>query len=172
MKFLSFSGAPGYLKLDFQRPAAGWGASSRLGLVVLALGLALAGWQVWRYLDLKARADAVEQRVAEMRKKPANGQAVPDEALPGLNNPWGRLLSDLAGAGSDDIALLALDADGGRGTLRVMGEAKSLDDVLAYVRRLADTGSLPHPELVSHELKKAEEQPVVGFTLRAGWGGR
>ena len=180
MKFPRFgpSGLPGPLKLDFQRPAAGWVGSSRIGLAMLALGLLLAGGQAWRYLDMQARVAAAEDRAAELAKKSAAGnrsgavEKGQSELLRHLSHPWDRLLTDLASAASPDLALLALDADGIRGRLRLLGEGKSLDEVLAYVHRLGTSASLVHPELVSHEMRLVDGQPVVGFTIQAGWGAR
>jgi hypothetical protein len=180
MKFSRFaaSGIPGPLKLDFRRPAAGWAGVSRTGLAVLALGLLLAGGQIWRYLDMQGRLVAAEDSVADLLKKSAamNRSGAVDmgqgEALRHLNQPWDRLLKDLAAAASPDLALLTLEADGVRGRLRLLGEGKNLDEVLAYVHRLGASSSLMHPELVSHEMRQVDGQPVVGFTIQAGWGPR
>jgi hypothetical protein len=180
MKFLRIgsSGLPGPLKLDFRRPAAGWAGFSWMGLAVLALGLLLTGWQAWRYLDMQGKVVAAEDRVAERAKNSAAGsrsgvaEMGQSEALRPLNRPWDRLLKDLAAAAGPDLALLALEADGSRGTLRLLGEGKSLDEALAYVHRLGASSTLLHPELVSHEMRQVDGLPVVGFTIQAGWGVR
>jgi hypothetical protein len=169
-------GLPGPLKLDFRRPAAGWAGSSWRGLTLLALGLLLAGWQAGRYLDFQERVIALEDKLAEMAKRSAAGSRAAEmgqsEALRPLSRPWDRLLQDLGAAASPDLALLALEADGARGGLRLLGEGKSLEEVLAYVQRLGASPSLAHPELVSHELRQVDGQPVVGFTIQASWGTR
>jgi hypothetical protein len=168
------SGLPAALRLDFQHPAGGWYGSSRRGLILLALALTLLGWQSWRYLDLHGQVAAAEDRLAELRKKPTLSSAGPDaarnESLSGLRQPWGRLLSELASAGRPGLALLSLEAEGARGSLRLTGEADSLEAVLSYVEGLAKAGFLTRPELVSHETRQVEGRPVVAFVVHAGWG--
>ncbi len=165
------AGLPGVLKLDYQHR---WSGTSRRGLALLALALTLLGWQSWRYLDLHAQVAAAEDRVAELRKKPALMASGPDaarsESLAGLRQPWGRLLGDLAAAGRPELALLSLEAGAARGSLRLTGEASSLEEVLAYVQGLAKAGFLRHPELVSHETRQVEGRAVVAFVIHAGWG--
>ena len=165
---------PGLLALDYRRPGAG--RLSLAGLTILCLGLAAAGWQTWRYLDAQTKVAARSERLVELRRNPARGLPAADtarrEALRPLDAPWQKLLGDLAGAAGPDLALLALEAEGGRGVLRLTGEAASLEAVLAYVQRLSKLPSVSHPELISHDMKRAEDQSVVGFTIHAGWGAR
>ena len=90
-----------------------------------------------------------------------------------LQRDWRALLGTLEAAAQDPgVALLTLEQDGGRGGLRLSGEARSLPEVFAYVKRLEADGGLRDVRLGSYEFHASGPQQVVGFTVTARWEAR
>jgi Tfp pilus assembly protein PilN len=67
------------------------------------------------------------------------------------------------------VALLGLEVQTEKRTLRLTGEAKSMDDVAAYVRRLRDSRRIAGATIASHEERLAGAVKVIRFSLEAGW---
>lgn len=94
------------------------------------------------------------------------------EAARQLRQPWDTLLRDLEGAvGESDeaLALLSIEPDSAQRQLRITGEARQLGDILAFVGRLEGAPSLQHPTLTGHQSRQSDGEPVVAFTILAGW---
>lgn len=86
-----------------------------------------------------------------------------------LRRPWDLLLRDLEGAVDDSVALLSIEPDAARQQLRITGEARHLDDALAFARRLENARSLQRPTLTGHQSRQGDGEPVVVFTILSGW---
>ena len=68
--------------------------------------------------------------------------------------------------------MLSVETDAAKGSVRLMGEAKSLADVIAYVGRLGGTVSFSAPQLLSQENRQSDGQTVVAFAIEARWNNR
>lgn len=98
------------------------------------------------------------QNLAEMRKVSQQ-----------LRRPWERLFATLEAMPRDDIALLTLTPDARKGQVRISAEAKDLDAMLEFHRRLEATDELSDVSLLSHEIvANVPEHPVL-FNLSATW---
>lgn len=163
------------LRLDFAHPEPrpGW-----LGWILLALGLAAALWAGWRYQGEAQKRQEAQARLAAMEparskaQRPAGGResALAAGARKVLAADWSGLLARLETSRSKQIALLALEADGAQGELRLEGNAKNLAAMLDYVQALEGAG-LGSVRLVSHTAMEEEGQEYVRFVAQARWGG-
>ncbi|WP_085689053.1 MULTISPECIES: PilN domain-containing protein [unclassified Pseudomonas] len=98
------------------------------------------------------------QNLAEMRKVSQQ-----------LRRPWERLFAMLEAMPRDDIALLTLTPDARKGQVRISAEARDLQAMLDFHKRLEASDELSDVSLLSHEIVvKSPEQPVQ-FTLSATW---
>jgi Tfp pilus assembly protein PilN len=98
------------------------------------------------------------QNLAEMRKVSQQ-----------LRRPWERLFAMLEAMPRDNIALLSLTPDARKGQVRISAEARDLEAMLDFHRRLEASDELSDVSLLSHEIVvKSPEQPVQ-FNLSANW---
>lgn len=183
------------LAIDFVAPPAR--KMSLFGLTLLVAGgacLVLAMLE----LDARAQDLAsAESRLKNLTRglalrgerppsaKPAGSAASGAAAkiLPRLQAPWHELLGELEsaaggplalpgevdGTAGQPVALLGVDADARSRTLRLSGEAKSIDAVLAFVERLRASRRLDDVYLLGHEQRVIGAATVIAFTLSAAW---
>jgi Tfp pilus assembly protein PilN len=67
------------------------------------------------------------------------------------------------------VAVLDLSAEARGRTLRLAGEAKTLDDMLAFVEKLRQSRRLDEVYLQAHEPRKVGAVEVIAFTVQATW---
>lgn len=99
----------------------------------------------------------------------AQAQAVNDAVMQ-LNLPWRDLVEAVRAATPGNVALLALEPDAKRGTLRITAEAKNSDDMLAYVAKMEEQGWFGAVALVRHEIAEQEPNRPLRFQVSAQWG--
>jgi hypothetical protein len=180
------SGAPCPLELDFsgRRPWPGY-----IGWVLLAVGLALAGLVA---LDLLGRQAALGEREAvverlrtQARRSAPLAAAAPIEVrelkpalrvADELHADWGALFLALTAADSDDVGLLGVSADAGRGTVSLNGEARRLSVAFDYLGRLGGVAETARPaglrdaRMDGYELARSGAAQVVRFQVTGQWG--
>jgi hypothetical protein len=176
---------PPALILDFsgRRPAPGF-----LGWVLLGIGLAAAGLELYEWrageADLGER-EAIVERLRHQTRRSAPLQAASprppvseQEARPALRlasqlgADWGGLLHELAAAEDERVALLNLEVEAARGSLRLVGDAKSLEAVFDYLARLEASPALGAARLNGYERVAVGAVEVVRFNASAEWEGR
>jgi hypothetical protein len=154
-----------------RRPVLAWAL-----LVAGALALAVAA-------DDFAAAASDNDRLAgqaEHLKRKAKSTSAAVAAAPGQKSalaerreaprpPWDSLLSEIELAADARVALLSLDTDAAARRTRIVAEAKTIDDALAFAARLRDSPLIDDVLLLGHEGKKGQAVPVVGFTLQLDW---
>ncbi|HRP22485.1 MAG TPA: hypothetical protein PLF79_09415 [Thauera sp.] len=178
-----FSNAPATIELDFAPPRRrrprlpGW---LLLAIGAAALGLAAYDWQAAQ-AELAEREALTARLRAELRdSRPQQAArtatpATPEEREPAqrvagvLNADWAALFADLDRARHPEVAVLDLQGDAGRGTLRMTGEAQSVEAAFAYVEKLQRTAALREARIDSHEWVTQGPQMVVRFILTAHW---
>jgi len=174
--------APPALTLDFvphrRRPSLlGW--LILLSSVLVAIAVTLEYLDTLERLDdaqlQLARAERLQQRAkgAQQTRKPT---PVPDVELrraahlaAGLQGPWLQLMPQLEAAGNGDIALLSLDADTAKAQINVAGEARSLEAVFDYAKRIGEQSGFASVQVQNYEFHKSGTQDVVQFKLSARW---
>lgn len=164
------------LKLDFLHPQRGPGWVSWL---LLAAGFVLVVWSIWHggRLDRAIAVESAEQlrlnaasrseRAGRISSAPGKPGMLPTGELLAL--PWNALFARLEKVQSKKIALLALEADGRKTEATLTAEAKTLNDMLAYIEALKREGGFKSVTLSSHTLQEEDEQLPYRFVLRLGW---
>jgi Tfp pilus assembly protein PilN len=126
---------------------------------------------------LRAQSQAQVRRQAQAEAAPAPVRAPVPEAQANavnaavlqLNLPW-RALHDAVQAGTPaSIALLALEPDARRNTVRITAEAKSSDDMIAYVEQLQKGDWFSAVSLSRHEINEQDPNRPIRFQLDARW---
>ena len=165
------------LRFDFQRKpspsATGW-------LLLLAGTAVLAGFGNLQY-ELNGQRSAQAARLARLQA-PGGAAALtggePDEApvvvarqlLDRAKLPWDSLFTALEVADTKDVALLSITPDAQRRQVKVHAEARSLDAMLEFQRRLQQNPALAQVVLVDHTVMKDVPFTPVRFHLMAQWG--
>jgi hypothetical protein len=172
------------LKLDHQRNADAYLLRGTLLLVsVLIILVAAAAY----YRSLEAQAEQWEAKAEKLERTMKRGAADrmdertaadlilevkrANEVVRELLQPWERLFQAVESAGGKDVALLALEPNPERKTVKIRGEAKDMQALLGYVRRLQDCDSFAAVYLQSHQVQQQEAQKPVRFVLLADWKG-
>lgn len=118
---------------------------------------------------VRARAPVV---VAVALRPPAISApqaAAVNAAVLQLNLPW-RALHDAIGAATPpSIALLALEPDARKGTMRITAEAKSSDDMIAYIESIKQQELFASVTLARHEINDQDANRPIRFQLDAAW---
>jgi Tfp pilus assembly protein PilN len=121
--------------------------------------------------QLAARDDRDKTRAVHGKQR---NDAVLDVAAltPELSTPWSALLTELEVAARDErgrIAILALEPDRQKKIVRLRGQARTMEQVLAFVQRLAASPLLAHPMLDTHETRVEEAERPIEFQISAEW---
>jgi hypothetical protein len=95
--------------------------------------------------------------------------AVARDTVERLGLPWAKLFAALEAAGSDQVALLAIEPDTKSGTVKISGDSKDYLAALGYVLTLSQNDALSHVQLVRHEVKQNDAQHPVAFSISAAW---
>jgi Tfp pilus assembly protein PilE len=169
------------LSLDF-RDNKPW--LTRSGWIALLLVCAILAQMTWHYSVVVERSEAQQARLDAMleRAHPARmgrhlaqnprfeaDMSAARKVLIRLDQPWDRLFSAVESAAGNDIALLGINPDPARGVVRITGEAKQYEDVLAYARRLEANKSLTGIHLENHQVQSHDPEQPVRFTIGAYW---
>jgi hypothetical protein len=153
------------------------------GLLVLLFSAICVGTVIYQYhLSVQRRA-GLEYRMAALMR--ARKPEVPEDALlnakiavsaeraaQDLATPWTLLLAELEQASKDSegqIALLGVEPDHAKHSVRVTAEARTLELALNYVQRLQSSRSLEYPMLDRHEIRADDPQRPVRFELTGQW---
>ena len=176
------------LAIDFSPPT--WrrllhrtGASTWL-VALLALGaagVALSQWLVLRS-ERQAHASALAAARSAAGARATSARAtgpVPalteeqaaaiNAAIMQLNLPW-RALRDAVDEGTPEtVALLALEPDARRHTLRITAEAGDADGMVGYVEQLKRQPMFTDVSIVRHEVVEGDGSRPIRFTLEALW---
>jgi len=164
------------LQLDFVVPRR---RARVLGVVVLAVALALAGALVFEYREAQQRLHALEAS-ASLLSAARPAPAIPRERLDvemksaqatvrQLALPWAQLIDSLERASVKEVALLNIQPDAQSRVLRVTAEARREELMLEYLKRLAATGSFVEVHLVSHQVREDDPRRPIQFSVQASF---
>lgn len=170
---------PGVARSILRMPRQGWAllfAVLAAAMALLAASSALRREQGEVAL-LRAQAQARAATQAQAQAAPvavrspvpeAQANAV-NAAVLQLNLPW-RALHDAVQAGTPaNIALLALEPDARKSTVRITAEAKSSEDMIAYVEQLQKDEWFSAVVLARHEINEQDPNRPIRFQLDARW---
>jgi hypothetical protein len=153
-----------------------------VGSVLLLLGVAAASAAAFEYRLLEARRAGLELKLAAASRRTHQdpGEAARSAGLSAeagrvaaeLGTPWTRLLAEFEAASRDTagtVAVLSIEPDHAKHSVRVSGESRDLPLTLAYVQRLQRSTLLRYAMLESHEVRNDDPQRPVRFALTAQW---
>jgi|APFre7841882724_1041349.scaffolds.fasta_scaffold164349_1 hypothetical protein len=164
------------LELDFEsRP----GIAPWTQRVIFVAGLALAAFAVTHELEvqrqsreLKARVLAAESPSAAPAAQSRRGGAAPDarearrEAIMReLALPWGKVFAVVERMASPKVTVLALQPDAKAGSVKLVAEAATQNDMLDYVKMLSADQRVARVQLASHEVQTNVPGRPVRFTV-------
>jgi Tfp pilus assembly protein PilN len=175
------------VRIDFAPPSLartvhrtgplGW--SLALLAVLLCVAAGATGWQMiarQRVLDtqlavVRAHASAPVP-VAPSTPQPQVGEAqaaAVNAAVLQLNLPWRALHDAIAAATPNSIALLALEPDPRRRSMKITAEARTSDEMIAYVEQLKQQELFDAVALLRHEINELDPNRPIRFQLDAQW---
>lgn len=172
-----------------------WGRQRRTRTTVAALALAgvaltALAWGVWIAGQQRQEMAVVQAEVQALRVSPAKpavprvattarrdagllvGQALTTDQRQGLravarqlNIPWQELFEQLERSTPPQVALVSVEPDGQRGTVRLQAEAKSLDTLLQYAAALQGQGVLGRLTYNKHETNGQDPNRPMRLTF-------
>jgi Tfp pilus assembly protein PilN len=178
------------MQIDFSSP--GWRAvlyrthpavlaAGALGVLLLvagaATGMQASQQQAAREESLRAqqRKQAAAARIPERKPETAipEAQAVAvNAAILQLNLPWRQLQDAIAAANTPAVALLALDPDPRKQTLKITAEAKNSDDMVGYIEQLKQQEFFNGAALLRHEVNEQDPNHPLRFQVEVQWRAR
>jgi hypothetical protein len=150
--------------------------------LLLLLGLAAVTAAYLEYRHLEGRRAGLELKLDAALRRAHRDPAVDLRALglsaeagrvaQELGTPWTTLLAELEAASRDStgqVAVLSIEPDHAKHSVRITGESRDLPLALAYVQRLQSSTLLRFPMLESHEVKTDDPQHPTRFAMLAEW---
>lgn len=159
-------------RLDFDFHAS---VSRTRGIVLLLLALAALTWAGANWRAAQATVDglalqivALEQARPTTPSRPASAAdttalASQREIDTQLRYSWQPAFDALARAISPRVALVALDATQAKAQLKLVAEARRLDDAVTFIDALLQQPGVRRAELLQHELQTGNPQQPVRF---------
>lgn len=154
-------------------------------LLLFVAGLAACGVGVWRFSTMQAELQTVRRDIAQHEELlalrsptrerrpqfelPAERVRAINRAVGKLNLPWANLFAAIEAAKPETVALLSLEPDAGKRTLKITAETRRSADMLGFVDRLAKRGEFAGVALQKHEISDQDPNRPYRFQLEARW---
>jgi hypothetical protein len=174
------------LRLDYQRSnqSLPW---LGLGMLVAALAALTLMGGYYRTLNQQValwedKVDRIERTSSHraLSSRPLTEQAAraqllevkqANQVVHQLSLPWNALFNAVETTSGQNIALLSLEPDPGKGTVTIRGEAKDLKSLLNYARQLSTREIFGSVMLQNHQVQQADPEKPLRFSLLAEWKG-
>lgn len=170
------------LALDFKQTPRHWSAWGLLVLGVSALALA---YVANTERNLSGQIEVAEARLERLAKRgkikptePVDAEQMQqdirqaNDILQQLSLPWDALFEAVEVERDLKVALLSIQPNVDKRVVRISGEAKSFEALLAYMTYLEQGKTLGQVYLTSHEVRTQDAEKPVRFTLLANWAVR
>jgi Tfp pilus assembly protein PilN len=169
---------PGLRRAWYRTPRGTW------SLLVVALGLAgplassIAQYRGLQHAQAQRTAQAAQAQARAVARAPvaAPARVVPpaqasavNASVQQLNVPWRGLHDAVQAATPATIALLALEPDAKKSSVRITAEAKNSDDMIAYVEALQHIDWFTTVLLARHEINEQDPNRPIRFQVDAQW---
>ena len=162
------------------------GRTHQIGAVLLVVGVLLVTFALLQYRSVHNQVSAHQSALAEIRKTEKRAQenapgsprdldgiahevTLAKQALQRLALPWDDLFLALESTPVNGIALLAIEPDSDKNTVKLTAEAKSAEDMLDYVVRLQAVVGLADVTLANHQIKQNDPLRLLRFAVVASW---
>lgn len=155
---------------------------SGLGMVLLMGGSTVLLGAVADYLDAADYAERQERKAAylerqinklsrsslasEVKMDPAEWRSL-QQLRNELTYPWNLQLTAVERSLADDVAILSMQPDPKTGRLRILGEAKTLDDAIGFAERLKGAAGFQSVSVTHHEYRMVGAVRILGFSVLA-----
>ncbi|MDQ2820600.1 MAG: PilN domain-containing protein [Pseudomonadota bacterium] len=178
------------LRIDFAPPSLArtlfHTSRPAFALAVIALVLAgLAAGQAWRLaeqrrLDAEQIARVVQHHAVPVAAAPVQAKlsvsaaqaAAVNAAILQLNLPWHDLQQSLGDATPATVALLALEPDARKRTVRITAEVRTSDEMIDYIEKLQQQKWFTAVALTHHETNDVDPNKPIRFQVEAQWAGQ
>lgn len=110
--------------------------------------------------------------VVQKKSVPAAEITAVNAVIAQLNVPWRDLMDAVERATPSDIALLALEPDASKQSLKGTAEAKDPAGMIAYIESLQQQDFFSDVALLRHETNEADNHKPVRFQFDLHWQGR
>ncbi len=120
-------------------------------------------------VQAQARAAARAPVAAPVRSVPPAQAGAVNASVQQLNLPWRGLHDAVQAATPANIALLALEPDARKSSVRITAEAKNSDDMIAYVETLQRVEWFTTVLLARHEINEQDANRPIRFQIDAQW---
>ncbi len=147
--------------------------------VILCASVALAAHNLLNQQDTQAaKLDRIDAQLKQRRaakpvsRKPAIADAqaaAVNGAIAQLNLPWHQLFDAVEGATPKTIALVSLEPDAKKSYVKGTAEAKTSDDMIAYIERLKQQSFFSAVSLIKHEVNEQDANKPLRFQYEAQW---
>lgn len=147
--------------------------------IALCAGAALCGYRLTGEIETQ---DAALQRANLKLSERANNKpvvkkivitesqaAAVNTAIAQLNLPWRDMFDAVESATPANVALLALEPDAKRNLLKGVAEAKTSDDMIAYIEQLKKQSFFTSVLLTKHEINEQDPNKPLRFQFEAQW---
>jgi len=172
--------APGLRRTLYRTHTTAWA----LALFALSAAASVGGlaWTLYHeQRGYEAQLASVVRRVSAASAAPARVSAPPipegqaaavNAVVLQLNLPWRDLRDAVAQATPPAIALLALEPDARKHTLRITAEARAADGMIGYIEELKKQELFANVALMHHETNDTDPNRPLRFQLEAQWVSR
>jgi Tfp pilus assembly protein PilN len=152
-----------------------------VGLLLTAAAILTSLDLLGQYRTLQAELRHTESQLAKYASlKPVQKKFVDSEAQAGavngaiaqLNLPWRDVFDAIEAATPAKIALLALEPDAKKHTIKGLAEAKTSDGMIAYIERLKQQSFFGAVMLTRHETNEQDPNTPIRFQFEAQWTDR
>jgi Tfp pilus assembly protein PilN len=179
MKKVRIDFAPPSLARAWHRtPPGTWGLWIAVLAMAVPLGSSIAQYRSLQRLEAQRTAQAAQAQARAVARAPAAAPArvVPpaqagavNASVQQLNVPWRGLHDAVQAATPATIALLALEPDAKKSSVRITAEAKNSDDMIAYVEALQHIDWFTTVLLARHEINEQDPNRPIRFQVDAQW---
>jgi hypothetical protein len=121
--------------------------------------------QEWHQKTLALKAKQKKQKqlsVSELSPTQIRGY---NNVIRQLNVPWKNLFEDLESMTPMDVALLSVEPDGARSTVKLVAEAKSLTTLLNYSSKLQQNGIFGRITYSKHETNEQDTNKPIRLSF-------
>jgi Tfp pilus assembly protein PilN len=116
----------------------------------------------------QARATSAQEHTVRGAITPERARSVND-AIRRLNLPWDAIFTALNAAATPQVALLSLEPDASASVVRLTGETRSTESMLALQRRLEAQEGIASAVITKHEVRVDSPGAPVRFWIEARW---
>lgn len=170
------------LDIDFGSPRRS--ARHYAGWALLLLAAGLVGYEAWCYgrytqtrHSLESERDRLQVLLTGAVRPASSAASAPSkdgfrraaQAADRINAPWDRLFESVEAAMDGQTALLGMEPDFDRREVTLRVEAKDMDGMLSYLKRIDAASGLSGAYLDTHQMQLRDPQRPVRFTVVARW---